>query len=166
MKKLVGGALLLVLGASTLAGCTFPDSNSGAASSSSPSASDPATAAATYPAPTGALDAQLTITLLSSNAGMITTRHLACSGNSAVSPTDFDGGDQACRFVQGSTELLTEKPPTEDSKTCQETGDPKVADVFGQVNGIEIRQSFRRNTTCGADRWDQMIPLLGKSNDG
>jgi len=162
MKKLVGGALLLVLGASMLAGCTFPDSDEKAASSS---ASATATTTSVYPSPSASVNVLLTITVQTANAGKISTRQLACSGDTAVSPTNFDGGDAACRLVQASGNLLTETMPTEDPKACRETGDAKVADVFGQIDGVDVRQSFRRNTTCGAERWDKVIPLLGPTNN-
>jgi hypothetical protein len=119
--------------------------------------------ATSYPSPTGDPDVRLTVTLLPENAGVASTHHLVCVGSSAVAGTDLPNGDQACRLVLASPDLLVRELAKSDEE-CRGTGNQDIADVFGQVKDKSVRTSFRADNSCNTETWESLEPLLGPTD--
>ena len=114
----------------------------------------------TYPAAPEVPDVRLTVTLLRGNALEQSTRHLVCVGSSAVDGTDFSGADESCELLKKSPDLLERKSAKTDER-CEGTGNQNIADVFGEVNGKLVRNSFRRDNVCNVEVWDALASILG-----
>lgn len=158
MKKLWASSVLVVAAATLVSGCTIADKSSPTPTTATDSPS--AQAPATYPSATSAVDTSLTVTLLSGNAMKVSTRHLYCSGTTAVANTDFPDADTACAVVASAGELLNSRPAPNDDK-CAGTASQNIADVFGESRGKLIRVSFMRNNLCNVETWDRLTALIG-----
>lgn len=158
MRPVLPAAISLVAISALLTACSFSEPQD--RPTKSPSASPTPTVSKSYPALTGDPDVRLTVTLLPSNAAPATTRHLVCVGSAAVAGTDFPTGDEACRLVVRSPDVL-ERDLAKSDEECLGTGNQNIADVFGEVNDRSVRNSFRKDNSCNSDTWDLLEPLLG-----
>ncbi|MHC6592476.1 hypothetical protein [Arthrobacter sp. C152] len=68
--------------------------------------------------------------------------------------------DKACSLLDREPTLL-DYQPSENSDECEAVNQPNIADVFGEIDGKQVRTSFRRNNTCNVDTWDNLKPVLG-----
>lgn len=161
MRPVFPAAIALVATA-LLTACSLGEPE--ARPSESPSATATPTESESYPARAGVPDVRLTVTVLESNAAPASTRHLVCVGSSAVAGTDFPGGNEACRLVVMSPDLLERKPVKADEE-CLGNGNQNVADVFGEVLDKPVRNSFRRDNSCNSKTWDSLEPLFGPGSD-
>lgn len=129
-------------------------------SSPTPTLQPTQTTSPTYPPSDGEPNLRLTVTTLSGNAGHQSTHHLVCVGTSAVQGTDLPDADDACRVLERQPSLL-EYESAETSEDCEAVGQPHIADVFGEIDGKSVRNSFRRDNECNVRTWDKLETLLG-----
>lgn len=163
MKKIwatlaLAGALL-----TAVSGCTITDETALSANQTTAATLEPMPKASEYPEATGSIDTSLVVTVLQGNGLAVTTRQLSCSGIQAVRPTTVAEGNKACEIVAESKETLDSELLPADDKSCKDTGNQIVADVFGQSQGMNIMVTFMRNNLCNAKVWDGLTPLLGVS---
>jgi hypothetical protein len=161
MRPVLPAAIALVATTALLTACSIDDPKS--RPTTTPKATPSSTVSTSYPAPTGSPDVRLTVTLLPENAGTASTHHLVCVGSSAVDGTDLPGGDDACRLVLRSPDLL-ERELAKSDEECLGTGKQKVADVFGAVKDKSVRNSYRADNSCNSETWDLLEPLLGPAD--
>jgi hypothetical protein len=77
-----------------------------------------------------------------------------------VQGTDLPDADDACRVLERQPSLL-EYESAETSEDCEAVGQPHIADVFGEIDGKSVRNSFRRDNECNVRTWDKLETLLG-----
>jgi hypothetical protein len=151
--------ILSVVAASTaLSSCSITDAPP--KESPTPTAQPTQTTIPTYPLPVEEPNVRLTVTTLMGNAGQQLTHHLVCVGASAVDGTDLPDADKACDVLDRQPDLL-EYDSAETSEECEAVDQPNIADVFGEINGKQVRTSFRRDNSCNVKTWDKLKALLG-----
>lgn len=161
MRPVLSATIALVATTALLTACSFEEPKD--RPTKTPSATPTATVSTPYPVPTGDPDVRLTVTLLPENAGVASTHHLVCVGSSAVAGTDLPNGDEACRLVNDSPDLLVRELAKSDEE-CLGTGKQDIADVFGQVKDKSVRNSFRADNSCNTETWESLEPLLGPTD--
>lgn len=77
-----------------------------------------------------------------------------------MSGTDIPEGDAACTVLDRRPSLLS-RNLVDSGEKCDPVGQPNVADVYGELNGKEVRVSFRRDNSCNVSTWDALKDLLG-----
>lgn len=149
---------IIAAAATALTACSIADSPP--KNSPTPTSEPSQTASLTYPTTSEKPNVRLTVTILTGNARSQSTYHLFCVGRSAVNGTDITEGDAACTVIDRRPNLLSRKL-TDSSEKCDPVGQPNVADVYGELNGKEVRTSFRRDNSCNVSTWDALEALLG-----
>ncbi len=157
MRTSLSVTFALVAASTLLSACSIADPP--VRTTPTPSGQSSTTAPPTYPSPSQEPTVRLTITSLAGNAAEQSTRHLVCAGASAVDGTDFSGGNESCRLLADSPDLLEREAAKTDEK-CEGTGSQTVADVFGEADGKPVRNSFRRDNSCNVKTWDELEALL------
>ncbi len=160
MKKLWATCALTAALVTAVSGCTVVDETVNV--QGAPPASSAAPQDSNYPTATGEVDTNLVITELMGNNKTVTTRQLACSGDTAVAPSNIPDADEACALIAGSAKLFDSELVPTDNEACTDTGNDIIADVFGESRGEHVRVSFQRNNLCNARAWDKLIPIIGR----
>lgn len=141
-----------------LSSCSISDSPP--KESPTPTTQPTPTATPTYQSSAEEPTVRLTVTTLSGNAADQSTHHLVCVRAAAIKGTDLPDADKACSLLDREPTLLDYQPSANSDK-CEAVSQPNIADVFGEIDGRQVRTSFRRNNTCNVETWDKLKPLLG-----
>lgn len=150
--------LSVVVAAMALSSCSITDAPP--KESQTPTTQPTQTAAPTYPPSAEEPNVRLTVTTLSGNAAAQATHHLVCVRATAVEGSDLQDADKACSLLNRQPSLL-DYEPAETNDECEAVNQPNIADVFGEIDGKQVRTSFRRNNTCNVKNWDNLRTLLG-----
>lgn len=158
MRPSYKSVFALVVAAMALTSCSIDDSLPRV--SATPTTTPTATETPTYQSSDQQPTIRLTVTTLSRNAADESTHHLVCVRTTAVNGTDLPDADKACSLLDGDPALL-QNQPSKNSNECTGMDQPNIADVFGEIDGQQVRTSFLRNNTCNIATWDNLKPLLG-----
>jgi hypothetical protein len=150
--------LSVVVASMALSSCSITDAPP--KQPATPTTQPTQTTSPTYSPPAEEPNVRLTVTTLKGNAGQQSTHHLVCVGASAVEGTDLPDADKACSVLDRQPSLLNyDSAKTGDE--CEGVDQPAIADVFGEINGKQVRTSFRRDNSCNVRTWDKLKTLLG-----
>lgn len=125
----------------------------------------PSPSQSSLPSGAGRGDAELTITVKTSDSGPTIQYTLMCRNGVPTDKSQHPSAAKACEVLKTNPEVLTSQPRAKDVVCTQQYGGPQTATVTGVVEGVPVDISFARRDGCEISRWNAAESILGPATD-